>query len=364
MNDLIKESVVLADKQHYYIPKLRSAPDFEPAAPRQQYSEQNVLDFESLRNKVMSRVFSIDKLVEKYRKVLNEQQVEAVEDALVELRKRVRKLKLASSIHDSLLKTANIVRGHSAIGISDALISIAAEPLAPATPLMPEEPTAPLKAPVEAPEAPVEVDEEEPAQKKDAPDNEVEEGEQDYTPRNSLTPKQREIVIGDIVDQLEGISTVIKSREIVRAIARVDILLNRLYMDTFFPELSDAQAKLIEAYSYASNKIEDILPKIKGGASDDHGYKLPELSDESKSLAKEVSDLSEQLVHTPAENIGPEVGGGEDKPGVAPKNNEVGNSHMLTPKKPSNPAPAEKELQVEEEEDASPLLHQIPALEK
>jgi len=323
MNDISKFGTILNDKNYYYVPKLPTSTERIQAPSI--YSEQNVQDFESLRAKIMSRVFSIDKLLERYRKVLDPSQIDAIEDCLTELRKRIRKLKLASSIHDSIIKTANLVMSHNADDIAHALIAIAEDP-------NPADDAADLE-------------------KKDGP-------KQPAVPStpNDLTPEQRTIIINDIVAQLEAISTVIKSREIVRALSRVDILLNKLYMDTFFPELSDAQAKLIEAYGYASNKVEDILPKIKGGTSDDRGYKIPELSDQSKELAKEVSQLSENLV-APSEPV-KEVE--EEIENVVPeKKGPIVPQKPAVPAKPVEPAPAKE---VEEEEPKGNLLRPIPEI--
>ena len=68
-----------------------------------------------------------------------------------------------------------------------------------------------------------------------------------------------------VINRLEGLSKILKSRDLVRELASIDILLNEMGIASYFPELTDAQAKLIESFGYASNKIESIIAKMRGG---------------------------------------------------------------------------------------------------
>ena len=38
-------------------------------------------------------------------------------------------------------------------------------------------------------------------------------------------------------------------------------------MASYFPELTDAQSKMIEAFGYASNKVEAIVAKLRGSGT-------------------------------------------------------------------------------------------------
>ena len=67
----------------------------------------------------------------------------------------------------------------------------------------------------------------------------------------------------EMVRKLQDINTQLQRRDIVRDIAKLDFELHDLNASALFPELSDAQAKLIEATTYASNKLKDVIPKIR-----------------------------------------------------------------------------------------------------
>ena len=81
----------------------------------------------------------------------------------------------------------------------------------------------------------------------------------------NLPPSQTSTFnIKTTIDRLEGLSKTLKSRDMIRELASIDILLNELGLASYFPELTDAQAHLIEAFGYASNKVESIIAKLRG----------------------------------------------------------------------------------------------------
>ena len=266
--DMALKNKYAADDKFYYVPKLLSRPveeripETEPVVPeRPEYSEQYALDFETARNKLMSRIFAIDKLLEKYRRVLKQDQIDDIETALGDLRRKIRKLRLASTIKDSLIKTANILNNLEFHDGAHELIVIAAES---DTPVQPGETKVITK---EAPPIP--------------------EGARDGT-------------LDSVVNRLTAISTILKNRDIIRSLAEIDLMLHKLRMASFFSEVQEAQAKLIDAFGYASNKIEDLLPKLRGGLQ-----KQPEIVSEhppedtatpdQKELGKEVDEMSKGL---------------------------------------------------------------------
>jgi hypothetical protein len=252
-----------SDGHYYYIPKLMPQVQPEPESKQKElvfdpadYDDQYAIDFETARNKLMSRVFAIDKLLEKYRRVIKTDQLDAVEEALGDLRKKIRKLRLASSINDSIIKTANILKKLDFAAGADALTAIAAEPT-----------------------------------------TQVVQKEFDTVP-----PEQREAALDEAINKLTNISAVIKNRDLVRSLAEIDLMLYRLRMSSFFPEIQEAQSKLIDAYGYASNKLEDLLPKLRGGlqtqpeivSTEAPPEAEPQQSDK-RQLGDEVKQLSTEL---------------------------------------------------------------------
>lgn len=72
------------------------------------------------------------------------------------------------------------------------------------------------------------------------------------------------VTIADIVAELESLSKVFKTREIPRRLSRADMMLDSLGLATFFPSLSEAQNKSLEANNYIATRVDDILSKLRG----------------------------------------------------------------------------------------------------
>lgn len=70
--------------------------------------------------------------------------------------------------------------------------------------------------------------------------------------------------VADIVEELESLSKVFKTREIPRRLSRVDMMLDSKGLATFFPALSEAQNKSLEANNYCATRVDDILSKLRG----------------------------------------------------------------------------------------------------
>lgn len=267
---------IASDGQYYYIPKLLTKPEPHPEpAPLltydHDYDEQYAMDFEAARNKLMSRVFAIDKLLEKYRKVIKPEQIDAVEEALSELRKRIRKLRLASSMKDSIIKTANILNKLDFKDGAKELLAIAADEPAPGD--------------------------------GQAPATKVVEREFKAVP-----PEQREVALDEAIRRLTDIGSVLKNRDLVRSLAEIDLMLHKLRMASFFPEIQEAQSKLIDAFGYASNKVEDLLPKLRGGLQTQPDIvsepaaevAIPSAPSEKKQLGDEVKEMSAGIGKSPS----------------------------------------------------------------
>jgi hypothetical protein len=245
---------IASDDQWYYIPNLDTGRVPDETAPTQKRSsfaddERYAIDFESARNKLMSRIFAIDKLLEKYRKTLNEEQVDGITDSLNELRKKVRKLRLAASVKDTLIKTANQLNRLNFDDGAQELFALADDEALKGTGLVNR-----ISEPVPA--------------------------------------KEREVAINTALDHLNNISAVLKNRDLIRSLAEVDLMLHRLRMSSFFPEIQEAQSKLIDAFGYASNKLEDLIPKLRGGLAEQPEIVPPPpgigIDDEVKELSKDI----------------------------------------------------------------------------
>jgi len=270
-----EELTKFADNQFYYLPRFRtesespkptSATTLHPTPQAVHSSEQSARDFESARTKLMSRIFAIDKLLEKYKRVLNSEQLDGIEDCLNDLKKKIRKLKLATTIQDALIKTAGQLQKFAFHDGAAELQAIAAD-----ADQLPPPPT-----------------------------------QQGDGSSSIFTEEAKNEKLKVIVSRLYDISVVLKNREVIRAIAEIDILLDELRMASFFPEIQDAQAKLIDAFGYASNKVEDVLPKLRGGLVLQPADDTITPVDKSTDMVGQLRELSKELQGGQKKSVQPE----------------------------------------------------------
>ena len=72
------------------------------------------------------------------------------------------------------------------------------------------------------------------------------------------------LTIADVVAKFEDIAKFYKTREMPRQLAMADMMLDSLGLAPFFPALSEATNKALEANNYISTRLEDILSKLRG----------------------------------------------------------------------------------------------------
>lgn len=67
------------------------------------------------------------------------------------------------------------------------------------------------------------------------------------------------VSISDASHKLEQIAGTLADRRIIRYLAEFDIMLDKIGIASMFPELAEAQSKLIESYSYALTRVTKML---------------------------------------------------------------------------------------------------------
>lgn len=72
------------------------------------------------------------------------------------------------------------------------------------------------------------------------------------------------LTISDVVAKFEDIAKFYKTREMPRQLAMADMMLDSLGLAPFFPSLSEATNKALEANNYISTRLEDIISKLRG----------------------------------------------------------------------------------------------------
>jgi hypothetical protein len=87
----------------------------------------------------------------------------------------------------------------------------------------------------------------------------------DVEPVPGPRPNEYEDIIKDDIDvddasrKLEQIAGTLSDRRVIRYLAEFDIMLDKIGIASMFPELAEAQSKLIESYSYALTRVTKML---------------------------------------------------------------------------------------------------------
>lgn len=188
----------------------------------------------------------------------------------------------------------------------------------PPAPRLPDEPPAP-DAP--ATEEPLEVTEDEaaPPGGEEAPEEGI---ASDFDAK--IDAVFADTTINDIVAKLEDISKTYRTREMPRQLAFVDMMLDSKGLASFFPSLSEATNKALEANNYISTRVDDILSKLRGAMSSketDLKGKLQEDADKEKARKQQRKEQESMEMS----------GKGKEKP-------EVEIEEDLGPKTPKAPA--------------------------
>lgn len=68
-----------------------------------------------------------------------------------------------------------------------------------------------------------------------------------------------DVSIDDAAKKLEQIAGTLSDRRVIRYLAEFDIILDKIGIASMFPELAEAQSKLIESYSYALTRVTKML---------------------------------------------------------------------------------------------------------
>ena len=167
-------------------------------------------EFKRMREKMVGRTFAIDKLLEKYRHLLHEDQFDAIEDSLNILRKNIRKLKTAT-LKDVIEKVAFTAEQNDWFEGADLIREIAAS-------------------------------------------------DERFVKTANLLSRPEDL--DKVLSSLEEISAFLRQRAIIRELSARDIDIFNLGFG-HMSEIGDAAAKLMEAFNGSANKIDDLVGKLR-----------------------------------------------------------------------------------------------------
>lgn len=247
------------------VPDLKPVKDlFDTSAfPKTDPAVEKKRRLDDARKKLRGRLKSVEELVEQFRDVLPKDLSAIIRKDVYELKEKVLGLELRASIIDSINRTSNQMRKHGFLEGAVALKKIAQEV---AEDKLPQAPEGPLETPAPnaelAPEVPPS-DIAEPA----APDSEnVRVPEVNIGEEKIEIPDFSSATHRDALLKLEEINKVISERNVVRALAAVDIILGQLGIASYFPQLSEAQSKMMDAFNYAGSRVAETIGQMRGGS--------------------------------------------------------------------------------------------------
>jgi hypothetical protein len=295
-------------------------------------------NYDDWKSKLHAAIRRIDKLLRQSDSYLEVDMQSDLADQLHSLDMDVRKIRMKSTASDVVFKTATKFKKQGFDEGHDILISLAQEvPEAVEPPLdevVPDEieeaPVEPLGAPEAAP-----LEEELPGAAEEgvlAPEAEPAAGPEStisgaITDASGAQPGEYDMLAGEITleiasAKLEAIAGRLADRRTIRKMAEFDIMLDKLGIASMFPELAEAQSKLIDAYSYALVRVTKMLGMLSSGK---------ELSEISDAKSSEIANKTMRDVNKTFEGASPEAGpkgaeaikeefeGGEDAAQPAPE---------------------------------------------
>lgn len=301
---------VKIQKQAQFFPKQQNELDriretMEPAAPEKDTKkEQEKLEREEimkLKRQLRGRISSMDKLLFEHSNVFPQKDLEEIVAIIKGLESKVRFLDMKKSIADCLIRGAGQLNKRGFVEGYHELKKIAQEV---EQNTLPPEP-APVAAPVEK------VKIEEPAKSmtdivNDNAGNIVPIPNINLNNSNISAPDFTDSSLNSAISKLEEVNKILAERALVRALASCDIILGQLGLASFFPQLAEAQTKLLDSYQYASSRVSTTLSQMRGGQMD-----KPIKKDE------DVIEVSEEL-EKPVSKVQQNAPGGETAPAGAP----------------------------------------------
>lgn len=272
---LKKEAIDFTDlnlPQHMLDPATRSnqrPPTVNERVQQKTQQEEKIEQATMYKKQMKSRLRALWRLLDKYNDLLPASSVSDVMDELYRLDKSISMLNVYASMQDRTILAANRMSKFGFERGAEFLKKVAEEP----PEAMPEDP---------APEA--------------GSNQEVVRSipEPVTSPNPEVANPEALVNVQTIISRLEGVGKKLKSRDTIRELASIDILLNELGMSSYFPEITDAQSKLIEAYGYASNKIESIAAKLRGSGTT--GAKKPAQAPEAPKQQLDANELRSKPV--------------------------------------------------------------------
>ena len=217
------------------------------------------INYKNWKKKFNTALRRVDKILKESEEYVDADKYEEISQILNKLDVQVGKIRLQSTASDVSYRAANQLKK---LGFNDGAsvlykYSQEAAPPDPAAIEAVPQPVAETAGPTP----------DEMAKKQQEKEN-IEKGKEilsDVTPVPGPSPGEYDDIIKDDIDvddaskKLEQIAGTLSDRRVIRYLAEFDIMLDKIGIASMFPELAEAQSKLIESYSYALTRVTKML---------------------------------------------------------------------------------------------------------
>jgi hypothetical protein len=283
----------------------------QESAAKDAAKEENKKSYKKWKKSLDTAIRRIDKLLRSSDDYLESGVQKALAGLLHEFDQEVRDIKYHATASNLALEYANIFKKLGFEPGYEEIIKLAQEA-----------PEAPEEAPAAAPKPPAEEGAVTPEAVKTTPEGVAPAAKEGEGEARGETPLERalspiteakkgeyeslagEVDLGDAIEKLEDIAGRLSDRRTIRLLAEFDIILDKIGIAPMFPELAEAQSKLIDAYSYALTRVTKMLGMLSSGKT------IFEISDVKK---KELVGKTMKELNKTMENAEGEPEGGETK---------------------------------------------------
>lgn len=287
-----------------------------PDQPKLETQQSRTTDYSEWKNKLYSTIRRLDKLLRQGDELVDSDVSRDLADLLHQFDQEVRALRLKSTASDLAYRYANQFKKLGFNNGYSEFIKFAQEnePIEQSTPELPSEGQLG-------------------AQEKQAPTDESVKsvgeamahgaGEEAGPKDGEYESLNGNVGLEDAVSKLEEIAGMLSDRRTIRLLAEFDIILDKIGIASMFPELAEAQSKLIDGNSYALTRVMKMLGMLSSGKS------LVEISEAKKKDLNEKTDKEVDKTF--------EAGGGEEQLGEDGGNQAIQEGLKETPEQSMPP---------------------------
>lgn len=232
--------------------------DFESQKNDAREQGEKKLNYKNWKKKFNSALRRVDKILKESEDYVDSDKYEEISQILNRLDVQVGKIRLQSTASDISYRAAGQLKK---LGFDDGA-SVLYKYSQEATPVVPPAEIGPAPVAEEVGPTPAEIN------RKQQEKENTEKGREllgEINPVPGPSPNEYEDIIKDDIDvddasrKLEQIAGTLSDRRVIRYLAEFDIMLDKIGIASMFPELAEAQSKLIESYSYALTRVTKML---------------------------------------------------------------------------------------------------------